>query len=788
MLALSGSRLTAVAHAAPGARPVGPAPALPRGAARLGPLAPATQLTVDIALKPRRAVALADYARAVSRATSSQYRRYLTVPQLRRRFGPSTATIRAVKADLTRGGLRPARVSANGLLIRIRASAAGLDAALGVALERVRLAGGRVAYLNRRAPRFGVRVADLIQGVVGLEDLVTPRPLSLAPTASTGEAPTATSSCGVGSLAAGAGAYTPDEIASAYGFDSLYGAGDYGAGETVALMEYEPYATSDIDAFENCFAVNGDPIGGGDAADVQEIDVDGGAGAQGPDGQYGSGESALDIEEVLSVAPDATVDVYETSDTGSDATTLDAYNAMIENATVDAISTSWGECETALSESDPAFAAEENAIFEEAAAAGISVFAASGDTGSTACQGELSGHAGDAAAVEDPSSQPYVTSVGGTSLPSASDPAAQTVWNDSLGAGGGGVSTLWKMPSYQSAAAATLPGVLSLLASGSACGATLGSDCRETPDVSADADPDTGYLIYWDGGWQAFGGTSAAAPLWAGLIALADGSSACAGRTIGFANPVLYGIAANPTEYADDFTDVTSGDNALLSELGGLFGATPGYDMATGLGTPKAATLVPDMCSEAATLGTSRTRATSPTSWPTSSTPTTPPVTTAPPTSPAPPSTPQTTPVTSPTPASPVVASTCTLTQSLHPATAALSLSRAHPRASLSVAFSEPDTTACHSYSLTLQRHIATTERGAARARDLLTIQLLNHAGKLVKTLATLSGAQARAGEQTMTLKLSAEPGQRLTLRFLATRGGTQTTAFTLRALTLQST
>jgi hypothetical protein len=134
------------------------------------------------------------------------------------------------------------------------------------------------------------------------------------------------------------------------------------------------------------------------------------------------------------------------------------------------------------------------------------------------------------------------------------------------------------------------------------------------------------------------------------------------------------------------------------------------------------------------------------------------------------------------------VASTCTLTQSLHPATAALSLSRAHPRASLSVAFSEPDTTACHSYSLTLQRHIATTERGAARARDLLTIQLLNHAGKLVKTLATLSGAQARAGEQTMTLKLSAEPGQRLTLRFLATRGGTQTTAFTLRALTLQST
>ena len=126
------------------------------------------------------------------------------------------------------------------------------------------------------------------------------------------------------------------------------------------------------------------------------------------------------------------------------------------------------------------------------------------------------------AAVDDPASQPYVTGVGGTSLASIGPRPSESVWNDgvTVGAGGGGVSSFWTMPTYQSAAPSSLR-VINSGSSGSACGASSG-DCREVPDVSADADPATGYTIYWNGGgssdptqqegWQVVGGTSGAAP------------------------------------------------------------------------------------------------------------------------------------------------------------------------------------------------------------------------------------------------------------------------------------
>jgi hypothetical protein len=123
------------------------------------------------------------------------------------------------------------------------------------------------------------------------------------------------------------------------------------------------------------------------------------------------------------------------------------------------------------------------------------------------------------------------------------------------------------------------------------------------PDVAADADPATGYLVYWNGsarvsgqpsGWQGIGGTSGGAPVWAALIALADTSPACGGLTIGFANPALYRTAG--TEYANVFNDVVSGDNDFTGTADGRFAAGPGYDMASGLGTPNAAALAAGLC------------------------------------------------------------------------------------------------------------------------------------------------------------------------------------------------
>jgi hypothetical protein len=179
------------------------------------------------------------------------------------------------------------------------------------------------------------------------------------------------------------------------------------------------------------------------------------------------------------------------------------------------------------------------------------------------------------------------------------------VWNDSTtatGAGGGGVSISHAMPSYQSGAPSSL-NVINSHSSGSQCGAPSGSYCREVPDVSADADPYTGYLIYYEGSWTGIGGTSAAAPLWAAFTALVDASSSCAGKSIGFANPLLYNAAASA--YSSDFTDVTSGNNDYTPDLyaGGLYPAGTGYDMASGLGSPDGATLPATLCGGGGTTG-----------------------------------------------------------------------------------------------------------------------------------------------------------------------------------------
>ncbi len=192
-------------------------------------------------------------------------------------------------------------------------------------------------------------------------------------------------------------------------------------------------------------------------------------------------------------------------------------------------------------------------------------------------------------AVSDPASQPYLTAVGGTSLPSGSlgPPPTESTWNDQLnfaeGAGGGGISDTFAMPSYQQSYGGIVSG-----SSGTPCG-NSGGYCREVPDVSADADPNTGYIVYEDQpsqgvtGWVQVGGTSGAAPLWAAVTAVAASSK---NVTVGFGdvNPDLYYLAqTSPGTYLND---VTAGNNDFNAANGGSYTAMTGYDMATGLGTP----------------------------------------------------------------------------------------------------------------------------------------------------------------------------------------------------------
>ncbi len=187
--------------------------------------------------------------------------------------------------------------------------------------------------------------------------------------------------------------------------------------------------------------------------------------------------------------------------------------------------------------------------------------------------------------VSDPASQPYVTAVGGTSVSALGPAPTETTWNDQLhyaeGSGGGGISQRFVMPAFQQSLG-TVTG-----SSGTPCGNSSG-DCREIPDVSADADPSTGYVIYdsvnfGSPSWTAIGGTSGAAPLWAAVLAVAASAD---GNTGGYGamNPILYTLAQKPP--GTYFNDVTTGNNDYNAANSAQFSAGSGYDMATGLGTP----------------------------------------------------------------------------------------------------------------------------------------------------------------------------------------------------------
>jgi subtilase family serine protease len=267
---------------------------------------------------------------------------------------------------------------------------------------------------------------------------------------------------------------------------------------------------------------------------------------------------------------------------------------------------------------------------------GQSMLAARGDAGSEQCLPQLKqfGSRAYQLAVGDPASQPYVTGVGGTAIVKYGTPPTEIAWNqtgprmDGAGfpapfdgkhghpakypgnvAGNGGISTFWRMPSWQRGFDT------SGNSSGLPCDAGRGRLCREVPDVSALAaalsDAAPGYAIYGTAGafngegWSSFGGTSLATPLWAALIALID--QQLPGHRLGLLTPALYQIArADPAA----FNDVTRGGNNYLARNGhpnndtcrynGKTGrpcylATRGYDMATGLGSPRAATLAADL-------------------------------------------------------------------------------------------------------------------------------------------------------------------------------------------------
>lgn len=551
-------------------------------------------LRLYVALEPRDPVALERFATAVSTPESPLYGHYLTVPEFARRFGATPAQIATVRSALAARGLQVGAAADNRLSLPVTASVAEAESAFGISMDRIRLASGRVAYANDRAPTLPASAAPFVQGVLGLDDLTLPhrRDLDREPSLLTRSGTAAAAFSGAGGpqpcteaqqVGQDLSGYTADQVASAYRFSDFYDAGNFGAGQTIALFELEPFLPSDIATYQSCYGTD---------VEVTTVDINGGPGPyEGEDG-----EAALDIEQLIGLAPGADIVVYQAPNEG--AAEAEILSAYVEQNVAKVMSSSWGMCEKGV---ENEAAAAMDTLLQEAAAQGQSFFVAAGDEGSTDCY-EAEGDHDKSLAVDFPGSHPFATDVGGTRMeePTAPTPT-EYLWNESphWGAGGSGLSEHFPMPEYQRQAAPAL-NVVGPLSSGNPCGFSY---CRQVPDVSANASLETGYVTHTDDEWSVSGGTSAAAPLWAAFAALTNASPACRGHSIGFANPALYAIAGDA--YAANFRDVTSARPGGMPTTNRFdstepYPAGPGYDMATGLGTPNGGTLAASLCALAA--------------------------------------------------------------------------------------------------------------------------------------------------------------------------------------------
>jgi subtilase family serine protease len=596
-------------------------------------------ITVNVYLASRNPAGLAAFATAVATPRGPLYGRYLSARQAMARFGPDKAQVGAVERWLTGAGLTVTKVSAQiGGYVQVRGAAGAMAKAFDVTFGAFRGPGGTTVRAPRQAGSAPAALAGDVLSVSGLDsaahfakpDDALPPPGQnywIAPPCSKFYAERIASdeppaygqhqpytNCG----------YTPRQVRGAYGVTQSRMTGK---GQTVAIVDAFASPTMLSDANEYA-TVTGDPKfkPGQYTQDLASDFTDAAAGGCDAPGWYG--EETLDVEAVHGMAPAANV-TYVGAASCTDADLLAALARIVDNHLASIVSSSWGE------PSDTAtLVAAYDEVFQAGAAEGIGFFFSSGDSG---YESPAENPSSDQIQVDFPTSSPYVTSVGGTSLAICpfKDYEFETSWGtllDPLSAngrsweftppgeypqhygdsGGGGVSTEFAQPSYQ---AGVVPNAL---ATHLPDGATSPKPMRVVPDVSALADPSTGILVgetlYQPNGTTlAFslsraGGTSLATPTWAGIQA--DAQQA-AGHPLGFANPLIYSLYCTRAfhdvtdhplgpgylaEVRNNYTDPYTRTGPLITYLRtlGIDGegaaalpAVKGYDDATGVGSPR---------------------------------------------------------------------------------------------------------------------------------------------------------------------------------------------------------
>jgi kumamolisin len=485
---------------------------------------PREQIDVTVLLRRLKALPRLPLAKRISRE------------DFEKRFGAAPADVAAVEAFAARYDLAVGGVDLSRRTVMLSGRVSAFNEAFGTALTLLQNESG--TFRGRSgALTVPLDVHDIVVGVFGLDS----RPQAetrcrrqLSDAVSPRQASTNTS-------------YTPIEVAQLYQFPTTL----TGAGQTVAIIELGGgYRAADLRTYFTGLGLAKMPS-------VTAVSVDGGRNAPTGDPNSADGEVLLDVEIVGAIASGAKIAVYFAPNT--DQGFLDAISTAVHDPTrkPSIISISWGGPESSWTQQSlQAY----DQTFQDAAALGVTVFCASGDSGSSDGVNDGMAH------VDFPASSPHVVACGGTRLEGSSGAIQrEVVWNEATaGATGGGVSETFALPDYQKNAKVPVS-VNSSKFKG-----------RGVPDVAGNADPGTGYVIYVDGHDSVFGGTSAVAPLWAALTALVNQKRK---KSVGYLNPLIYASKASTA-----FRDITSGTN-------GAYKAATGWDACTGLGTPRGGTI-----------------------------------------------------------------------------------------------------------------------------------------------------------------------------------------------------
>jgi kumamolisin len=459
-------------------------------------------------------------------------RKYLSRADLEKNYGVSEAAIGKIEQFARDHHLAVSGIDRVQHVVYLTGNARDVSLAFQTYLERYEQPDGTTYRGRTGAIHIPEELADLIVSVNGLDDRPVARPKIRLRHAATADAID----------------YTPQQIAKLYSFPAV---AKPGQGQCIGIVELGGgFRQSDLDTY---FGPSG--------PQVTAVSVDRGRNA--PTGNPGGpdGEVMLDIEVAGAVAPSATIAVYFAPNTNKGF--LDSISTAVHDQTRNpsVISISWGSAEDGGGFSQAALNAFDQ-VFQVAAALGVTIVVAAGDDGS-------SDRLPSGDHVDFPASSPRVTACGGTKLvaPDKQTIQSETVWNEPQhGATGGGVSRVFAVPTYQKGLSAARTDNTTATLTG-----------RGVPDLAANADPVTGYDVLVDGERFPIGGTSAVAPLMAGLVVLLNQQI---GKPVGFWNPLLYAAAGTSA-----FRDITSGNN-------GTYAAAVGWDANTGVGVPVGSALL----------------------------------------------------------------------------------------------------------------------------------------------------------------------------------------------------